>query len=66
MVVSLTVTPAPVSQDILEAGIKVLSNLSKMRLSNVAQNRDVTNKVSQTTSQIIEANFASNPIASID
>ena len=57
---------ATVSQETLEAAIKVLSNLSKIRLSSEAEQRELTNTVSETTSQIIKANLASNPVVETD
>ena len=51
-----------VSQQILDAAFKVLSNLSKMKLTAETEHRDLVLRVSDVTAQIIEANLASNPV----
>lgn len=51
MVVNLATSGGgPVSQEVLEATIKVESNLSKMRPSSEAELREVTNRISENQS----------------
>ena len=57
MLVFLTVAGAPVSQEILEAAIKVQSILSKMRPSAKTEHRDVINRISDSTSQLLKPNL---------
>ena len=66
MVLDLATSGSPVSQEILEATFRVYTNLSKMRLSSESEHRTVTNRISDTTLQIIEANLVSNPLVSTD